>query len=98
MRRKKDFLARFGERLDIPREALPGGFGLSLSGQNELTVRGCRRILSYGPECIRLSLGKTVLSVRGKRLLCTQFEAGTVTVQGWICGIELEGEGSTHEN
>ena len=33
MPKKRDFLARFGERLDIPREALPGGFGLTLSGQ-----------------------------------------------------------------
>ncbi|MBQ8357932.1 MAG: YabP/YqfC family sporulation protein [Clostridia bacterium] len=92
MRRRKEFLARFGERLDIPREALPGGFGLSLSGQNELTVRGCRRILSYGSECIRLSLGRTALSVTGERLLCTVFEAGNVTVEGRICAIAFEEE------
>ena len=97
MRRKKEFLARVSERLDIPREALPGGFGLSLSGQNELTVRGCRRILSYGSECIRLSLGKTVLSLEGEGLLCTVFEARTVTVQGWICTIRFEGGERTHE-
>ena len=97
MRRKKGFLASFGERLDIPCEALPGGFGLSLSGQNELTVRGCRKILSYGAERICLSLGKTVLFIEGEGLLCTVFEAGSVTVQGWICKIVFDKGDSTHE-
>lgn len=97
MRRKKEFFTRFGERLDIPREALPGGFGLSMSGQNELTVRGCRKILSYGADCISLSLGSITLSVEGEGLLCTVFEAGNVTVQGLVCKIAFEGRQGAHE-
>jgi sporulation protein YqfC len=90
MRRKKEFFTRFGERLDIPREVLPGGFGLSMSGQNELTVRGCRQILSYAADCILLSLGKIALRVEGEDLLCTVFEAGNVTVQGLICRVSFD--------
>lgn len=90
MRRKKEFFTRFGERLDVPREALPGGFGFSMSGQNELTVRGCRRILSYGADCISLSLGKVALLVEGAELLCTVFEAGDVTIQGRISKVSFE--------
>ena len=90
MRRKKELFARFGERLDIPREALPGGFGLSMSGQNELTVRGCRKILSYGADRISLSLGRVVLLIEGEGLLCTVFEAGSVTVQGFIARIGFD--------
>lgn len=97
MRRKKEFFTRFGERLDIPREALPGGFGLSMSGQNELTVRGCRQILAYGANCIALSLGKVALLVEGQGLLCTVFEAGSVTVQGLICKVSFEEGRSIHE-
>ena len=95
MRQKKAFFARFSERLDIPREALPGGFGLSMSGQNELTARGCRKILSYGADRIVLCLGGVVLSVEGEGLLCTVFEAGNVTVQGLILRIGFdEGKGA----
>lgn len=89
MRQKKDLLARFGERLDIPREALPGGFGLTLSGENELTVRGCRRIVHYGGERIVLAVGKTALAVIGEHLLCAAFGAGCVTVTGKIVSITL---------
>ena len=47
MSEKRDLLTRFGARLDLPREALPGGFSILLSGQGELSVRGRARILSY---------------------------------------------------
>ena len=97
MRRKKGLFARLCERLDIPREALPGGFGLSMSGQNELTVRGCRRILSYGADRISLSLGRVTLLVEGEGLLCTVFEAGSVTVQGHICKVAFEEGQGAHE-
>lgn len=96
MRRKRELIASFSQRLDIPREALPFGFGLSLSGQNALTVRGCTGILTYGEQCIRLSLGKVALSVLGEHLLCTVFEAGSVTVEGHIRTISFE-EGEVHE-
>ena len=94
MRQKKAFLGRLGQHLDIPREALPGGFGLALSGQQQLTVRGCKKILAYGPECICLSLGTVSLSVLGSDLLCTVFEAGNVTVEGEIACLRFEGGGA----
>lgn len=84
MSKAKDFFTRLGERLDIPREALPGSFGLTLAGQNELVVRGCKRILAYTPSEVMLAVGGTVLTVEGERLLCTAFGAGCVTVNGIV--------------
>ena len=93
MRSKRELFSTIGRRLDIPREALPCGFGIILSGQSSMTVRGCRRILTYGREQIRLSLGKTVLAVGGERLLCTAFESGCVTVEGKILTVAFEERG-----
>lgn len=93
MPRKRDILASISERLDIPREALPGSFGLTLAGERELTVRGCKRILLYGESCIALSVGNTALRVMGSELYCTAFSAGCVTVTGRITGLLL-GEAS----
>ena len=90
MPKKRDFLARFGAKLDIPREALPGSFGLTLSGQEELVVRGCKKILSYGRACISLAVGKTVLNIQGEELLCAAFGAGCVTVTGRIMTLSFE--------
>ena len=84
MPKRGDFLARFGARLDIPREALPGSFGITLSGQSELEVRGCKKILSYGKDVICLALGKTALRISGEELFCAAFGAGCVTITGRI--------------
>ena len=90
MQKKGEFLARFGAKLDIPREALPGGFGVMLSGQNELVVHGCKKILSYGEERIELAVAKLRLVIEGEGLLCSAFGGGAVTVVGKIVAIRLE--------
>ena len=62
-------------------------FGLFLSGQSELTVRGCRRIIEYGSEQIRLLLGGAVLEISGECLLCSVFTGEEITVCGRIVSI-----------
>lgn len=91
MRRGRDFLGALSEKLDIPREALPGGFALALSGGRELTVWGCERILSYDEEEIALLAGGRTLHVRGSALLCSAFGEGSVTVTGEILSLALAG-------
>jgi hypothetical protein len=63
MTKRRDLLGRLAAGLDIPREALPGGFLLTLSGQEELVVHGCRRILRYGQEEMALLLPKKCLCI-----------------------------------
>ena len=92
-KRREDWITRLGRNLDLPCEAMPGGFGLTLSGTGQLTLRGCRRILAYTPECVRLSVGRRAVAVTGERVLCTVFEAGSVTVEGRIDAIRLEKNG-----
>lgn len=89
MKKRKGLLSGLAARLDIPSEALPGGFGVELSGQRALIARGCRRILHYADEEVRLLLGRTVLHVLGKELICTSFGHGGVTVKGWIEAIRF---------
>ncbi len=90
MQKKRDLMAAFGRKLDIPREMLPGGFSLEMCGTGELTVRGCKRILSYAQERIVLEIGKRTLCVQGKELLCSAFCAGAVTVSGEIKALTIE--------
>ena len=84
MRDKGDFLHRLCEGLDIPKEILPGGFALFLSGQDELTLQGKCRILHHERQEIRLLIGKTTLSIQGQRLFCRAFFSERVTVCGRI--------------
>ncbi|MBQ9803048.1 MAG: YabP/YqfC family sporulation protein [Clostridia bacterium] len=84
MPKKRDFLSLIGSKLELPREALPGGFALMLSGQEELTVRGCKKILVYERQTVTLSLGRVFLTVSGDALFCSAFGGGAVTLSGKI--------------
>ncbi len=94
MSEKKDFFARFGARLDLPREALPGGFSLLLSGQEELYARGRVRILSYKEDEIVLLIEKRRIRVVGRGLFCASFEKENMRIIGTVTGVIFESEGT----
>ncbi len=80
--------------LDIPSD-LADGMRLDLRGRHTLTVHGCRRILHYGTDEIRLALPHCMLTISGERLVCTSYLAGAVGIEGQICGLvfcDEEGE------
>lgn len=60
-----------------------------LYGNRRVSVRGCRRILSYDPKEIRLALRDRELLLRGRDLRCTSFTGGCVTVEGILTAVEL---------
>ncbi len=78
--------------LDFPPDVWSGGMRVELRGRNALTVHGCRKILSYNPEEIRLTMKGCTLSVRGKRLVCSSYLAGAVGIDGRVDDLSFEGE------
>ena len=80
---------RLAGRLDIPPDILNGIY-LELRGRGNLTVRGCRKILLYTPEEVRLLLGSEVLSLRGAGLYCTAYRSGVIELDGRIDNISFE--------
>lgn len=78
--------------LDIPPDVWAEGLRLELRGRHALTVHGCRRILAYHPEEIRLWVKEAVLCVRGERLICTSYLAGAVGIDGRVDALTFEPE------
>lgn len=94
MREKKDFRKRVSAYLDLPLEALPGGFSVLLSGDREICVQGNAVIRSYTDEQIVLSIGKRVLCIKGKGLFCAELISGKLLINGTVSGLFLEKEGT----
>lgn len=63
---------------------------LELRGRENLTVRGCRRILLYTEEEIRLLLCEYVLVIKGERLYCSSYYEDALRVDGIISALEIE--------
>ena len=79
-----DLRERLSRALDIPPDLFPGGSLVEIRGQNALCVRGGGRILYYTDEEIRVALRHAVLSVRGRRLVCTAYCQGALGIDGLI--------------
>ena len=75
---------RVSRALDVPPDLLPGGSLLEVRGRGMMTVRGSGRILLYSPEEVCVELDHGVLSVKGRRLVCTSYHPGTLGVEGRI--------------
>lgn len=90
------FMERLGERLDIPADVL-GGVYLEMRGRNNLIVKGCRKILLYTTEEVRLLLNGDRLSVTGSRLYCTAYHSGVIEIDGVIDRISFIGGGRSEE-
>ncbi len=83
---------RLCRALDLPPDVFPGESLVEIRGRGFLSVSGCRGILDYTPDEIRLSLRKGSLRVEGKRLICTSYLAGAVGIDGQILSVRFEEE------
>ena len=81
---KMSFAERLNKHLDISPDVLPNNTNIMLRGRNSLSVSGTRKILLYTDTEICLDLGKTVLSVKGKRLLCSSYHTDETKIDGLI--------------
>ena len=84
-------------KLDFPPDMFEGGLRLELRGRNSLLVHGCRRILQYAPEEMRLKMKGCVLCIKGQRLICHSYLAGAVGIEGKIEDICFCEEGEQKE-
>ena len=83
---------RIGTLFGIPADAvgLTNGFMAELRGQGTVTVRGCRRILTYSPETIRLDTRDGEISIVGEKLTCTAYSADSIGIEGRIGGVYFD--------
>ncbi len=82
------FFRRLYTGLDIPPDIINGIF-VELRGRSNVVVHGCREILLYTPEEVRLRLRGCGLSVRGEGLYCTAYHTGTADIDGRIASVSF---------
>ncbi len=80
---------RMNRVLDMPPDLWPHGTLIEIRGQEAMTVRGGGKILVYTPEEICVVLGQGVLSVKGRRLVCTSYYVGAIGIEGKIEGVSF---------
>lgn len=74
----------------FPMESLTDIPVLLCKGAQEMQVEGCRAILEYSGDRIRMHMGKEILHVEGADLHMSDFHRNCLTIRGRIAGIRWE--------
>ena len=89
---KMSLLEKLYLKLDIPPDII-NGMLIEIRGRTYMRIHGCREILLYTPEQIKIRLQECVLQILGKELHCTAFNSKSVEIDGVICSIALDAGG-----
>ncbi len=82
--------ARFMDRaLELPVGTISGGASLTLNSDRELTVDGCRGVISCSEDYIKLSIGSRAVGVSGRVLTIKSLTEREVIIVGCIKSVEF---------
>lgn len=63
---------------------------LEMKSNREITIDGCRGILQYEKEIIKISTGNMVLSFSGRNLNIKCLTSTSLVIDGYIMSVEFE--------
>lgn len=62
---------------------------IEMTGNREIIIDGCKGVVEYTENNIRLSLGESVMSLSGDSLLIQSFDNDVVIISGQISDIDF---------
>ncbi len=77
------------EKFDLPTD-LQKSLSIDITGNSEAVIWGCKSILVYTEELIRLQTKDLDLVIEGKDLCCPAYGGGSVVVSGQFKSISYE--------
>lgn len=84
-----DLSQKLGSSLELPDSAIPGNCHIVLSSNREATVDGCRGVLQYDDDVIRLNAGSVVVRFVGKDLMIRFIKAEQAFITGQILSVDF---------
>jgi sporulation protein YqfC len=81
------------EKNQIKNKLLPEMFvdepRIEMTGNREIIIDGCKGVVEYTENNIRISLGESVLSLSGDNLVIQTFDNDVVIIDGMISDIDF---------
>ncbi|MBR4868911.1 MAG: YabP/YqfC family sporulation protein [Clostridia bacterium] len=75
--------------LNLPKGVVSNGYKITMIDNHELCLEGCKGILSYGSEEMRLHCGQRQLLVKGSSLVVKTLSCDYIELEGCIISIEF---------
>lgn len=77
------------DAFDMPKILKPSVPHIETEGNREVMIDGCRGILAYEEDLIRLNAGNLVMTFRGDRLSIKTYSESQAVITGDIVSIEF---------
>ena len=90
MKEREPLKERIGKILDLPQELSGDSVIITIKGNEEISVEGCRAIIEYTQECIRVNTKRSMLTIKGKNMVIKEVTNEYVLIEGWIIGTEYD--------
>lgn len=62
---------------------------IEMTGNREIIIDGCKGVIEYTENNIRISLGESVMSISGDNLIIQSFDNDVVIINGQISDIDF---------
>lgn len=88
---KRDEKIPFSERICQKLDAMPlSPLSIEITGRQEAVIWGCKSILVYSEELIRLGTSGPDVLIEGKKLTCPAYGGGGIVISGLLRSISYE--------
>lgn len=92
-RRKTPLGKRLERALELPTGTLCASLRIEFSANRRAVIEGCRRVLRYDEDCIRLETVEGEISFEGERLCVNCLSGGSAVVTGRFVTVGFHDEG-----
>ena len=91
---KKQKVSRAARKLDrvleLPAGALSGGAHIEINSNREVVIDGCRGIIDYSEESVRINVGNGSVTFSGKNLMIKTLTDKEAVIAGCISAVEFD--------
>ena len=85
---KKTKTEKLESALELPSGLFAGLAHLELNGNREAIIEGCKGVLEYDENLIRINTGKMTIRFIGRELALRNLTEDTAVIDGYITSIE----------
>lgn len=86
---KRGVIEKIGANLDVPKALISSDYHLEMFGNFQAIIDGCKGILEYDDEKIKLNLGKTTIRFCGSNLSIKSLTFEEAIIIGTIISIDF---------
>lgn len=89
--KKKHKATNFIEKaIGLPADMISGCSHFEINGNKEAVIEGCRSILQYDENVVRINMGKMITSFEGRDLQIKCLKPDSLVIEGFITEIRFD--------